>query len=313
MKISIGIPTKDNQLLLENCLRSLAQTNLSFASIDLEIIIVDSSKKRDLTKQVCNSSTLRKSIRILFEKRLGISFARNKIFKSASGEYLFFLDDDVTVTTEWLKTGVNFFRHHKKCGVVGGKLSIKNKPSKKAEADLKKIDYGSNFWPFTLFDLGRKERKLPSEIVHYPMFANMAIRRDFITNYQLDNRFANQFEKLKIYGGEDPDFIESLRGKCEVWYSPSMLGYHYVKPYKFSKRYFIWRTWENGKERALLDFKYKSNPEIKSLSLYSFLREVGKRMLQKRLDFKYLLNKVYVISYYTTYLRLTSDNSNYRK
>lgn len=305
IRISIGICTKDNHDLLLKCLQSIS--TVKGPEKIFEILIVDSSKDKEKVKNVISSTKLSGVVRIFQISELGISFARNVIFNKAVGDFLFFVDDDVTVSEKWLNSGITLFLSRKDCGVIGGKISPQNKiPKSFINTISKDVGYKKNFWPFTLFNLGNKTREL-KRIVYYPMFANMAIRKNIYQNAQLDTRFANNTSFInKIYGGEDPDFIEQIKHQCSIYYCPQMEAFHFIKPYKFTRKYFMWRMWENGKETALFDFKYKfkKNEKRKPSKLYEKAVYI---ILHNKFTFSHLLSIISKLSYRLTYLKLEAS------
>lgn len=306
IKISIGICTKDTHELLSKCLSSLELLK----SVDLisEVIIADSSKDKTATQFVVGLSPLSKITKVLNVPELGISFARNMIFSSAKGDYLFSLDDDVTVSKDWLVAGMAVLSKYKNCGLVGGKVVAQNEiPKKFLNGIGKELQYKKNFWPFTLFDLGNKTKKL-SKLTTTPSFANMVIRKDIYRNIFLDTRLANGTHGLnQIYGGEDPDFIEQAKKICDIYYCPEMEAFHFIKPYKFTRKYFIWRFWENGKERALFDIKFRKRKQRSVKQLLWLIKKLAKSLLLLKLSFAQLLDVVYSTSYLLTYKKYYSN------
>ncbi len=272
MKISIGICTKNNQQNLRFCLESVFDQKIR-KDWKIEVVIVDSSdnpgKTRKTIRDVLELKRRKEFVmKYLYENKKGISFARNRIFTRSTGDLLFSLDDDITVSNNWISNGIIFMTRHKEVGIVGGKVKLFNKIPTSARPLLKSMNFSVNFWPYTLYDLGQRSKRLDPNIEHYPEFANMAIRKKVYKNVKTNTLFANQSSFFKVFGGEDPDFIEKAKRLGEIYYLPNMTGYHHVKDSRFTKSFFLWRYWEFGKERAVLE---KTHSKAFSFGLTNFL------------------------------------------
>lgn len=309
MNISVGICTRDNQKLLKKCLIALFKQSIP-KYLTVNIIIVDQSFDVNLTKQITNSAA-KKFLRkrnflidhIVNEKR-GISFARNELFRISTGQILFITDDDVIVDKNWIRSGVNFLKKHEGAGVVGGKVELLNEIPRFFIQDLKKLGFAPNFWPYALFNLGSKEKKLRPNNIDYPVFANMAIKKIVYKNTPLDTHFGNQMSFFKVFGGEDPDFIEGARKKTGIYYNPKMRVYHFIKPSKFTKNFFYRRYWEFGKERALLEFKHRKTSSVGMKRLSNLLKEA----LKGANDINTNSQILFCISYFLTLFYLVLVN-----
>lgn len=85
-KFSIIIPTRNVEKYIKKCLDSVL--NQTFK--DFEIIVVDDNST-DNTKNIIKKY---KQVKLIEEKTIGVSEARNIAIKEAKGEYLAFLDSD---------------------------------------------------------------------------------------------------------------------------------------------------------------------------------------------------------------------------
>lgn len=293
--ISIGICTKNNHKLLNKCLKSI--NNLVIPNnLKVEIVVVDQS---DNQLKVDSSIIKRFVFKQLCSNHSGISFARNELFELASGDILFITDDDTIVSNNWITSSLDLFTDNKRVGLIGGKIKQLNKTPRPFKNTLKELGYNKNFWPYALLDLGKKVIAIDKD-THYPCFANMAIRKKVYKNIKIDTDFGNQERFFKIFGGEDPAFVEEVKKTYSLLYNPNMLVWHYIKPHKFSKKYFIWRYFEWGKERALLKTKYNIPFNIAFNQLFKNIINLIRNIKNGRTYLNELLYIVLALSFSST-------------
>ena len=96
---------------------------------DWEILIVDNASTDNTAEFAINvleqsaGSTAAPSFRVLTEPELGLSNARKRGFREASGEIVCFLDDDNWVGDSWLQSVHTIFTEHPDVGAAGGPIS----------------------------------------------------------------------------------------------------------------------------------------------------------------------------------------------
>lgn len=97
--ITVVVCTYNRAEMLEKCLASLV---VQESAIPFEIVVVDNNSV-DQTKNIVDAMSLKHSgIRYMFEPRQGLSFARNCGASVATGVYLAYIDDDVTLPSDWM-------------------------------------------------------------------------------------------------------------------------------------------------------------------------------------------------------------------
>jgi len=98
--ISVIIPTLEREVQLERLLNLLAFQK----TLGIEVVIVDDSK----TRSTIEFEKFNFEVNYFFRgKKFGVSSARNRGASEAKGEYLIFLDDDDSFSSDWLKDFVN--------------------------------------------------------------------------------------------------------------------------------------------------------------------------------------------------------------
>ncbi|HXJ39073.1 MAG TPA: glycosyltransferase [Bryobacteraceae bacterium] len=98
--ITVAICTKDRACSLEPCLESLMRVR--FREDDAEpkfaVMVVDNAPSDGSTRELAGKY---RSIDYVVEPKAGLDFARNTAVLESKGDYVAFLDDDVTVDTAW--------------------------------------------------------------------------------------------------------------------------------------------------------------------------------------------------------------------
>lgn len=110
MKVSIVIPTLNEEEMLPRCLESIEKQSFG----DFEIIIVDSGSE-DGTVAIAR----RHGAKVVFEPKLGFAIAKNFGAAEASGDILVFTDADSLYPEDWLARIVPHFAHKGVVAVIG--------------------------------------------------------------------------------------------------------------------------------------------------------------------------------------------------
>ncbi len=99
MKVSVIIPTYNEEKVILDCLESLGKQSIS----DFEIIIVDDGSNDQTTQLVERLTKIEPSIKLLKQDHKGAGAARNLGAKQAKGEILVFVDADMTFDKDFLQ------------------------------------------------------------------------------------------------------------------------------------------------------------------------------------------------------------------
>lgn len=90
MKLTIIIPVYNIKEYIERCVFSLG----NISDTQIEILMIDDGST-DGSDIVCDKlSQTNKSVKVIHQKNMGLSEARNTGIKNASGDYIFFVDGD---------------------------------------------------------------------------------------------------------------------------------------------------------------------------------------------------------------------------
>ncbi len=241
MKISMIIATYNRGEKLQRTLESIA--NQTLAASEWEAVIVNNNSVDD-TAEVFERFVARHqelNLRMVEEKRQGLSWARNKGIEEAWGEIIAIIDDDEEVNPEFLEVYVDFFERHPEVSMAGGKVV----PRYEREGDAGgRPRWMSRFTERPIagtLDLGPCEK--PFKGRNYPAGGNMAIRRSAFENYGMFNtslgRTGNGAQAL--LGGEEKELfgrIAAGSNEPTVWWVPGAVIYHIIPPSKLTLDYF---------------------------------------------------------------------------
>ncbi|MGD8790792.1 MAG: glycosyltransferase family A protein, partial [Burkholderiales bacterium] len=117
--ISVIICTHNRACLLRGAIESV--TSQDYDADGYEIIVVDNAST-DHTREVVESFSETANVRYVYESRLGLNSARNTGWRSASGIFAVFLDDDARAQPGWLAAIRDGFAATGGQAVIGGKV-----------------------------------------------------------------------------------------------------------------------------------------------------------------------------------------------
>lgn len=103
IEISWIIPCHNEELYIKNCIQSIISEMVHY-DYRYEIIVVDNNSDDD-TENVARSA----GAKVVYEKREGVPFARQRGFKASQYEYLAFVDADCKVPIGWVSVALNTF------------------------------------------------------------------------------------------------------------------------------------------------------------------------------------------------------------
>src|SRR5262245_20174263 len=101
LTVSVCICTFNRERLLRQTLGRVAAATVP-DSISLEVVVVDNNSS-DGTPRVIEEARRSLPIRSVREMTPGIAAARNAAVRTAGGEVLLWLDDDVLIEPDWMQ------------------------------------------------------------------------------------------------------------------------------------------------------------------------------------------------------------------
>ncbi len=229
--ITVALCTHNHADRLPRTLADLGK--LTQPSSPWEILLVDNASTDDTPALLADSAWWPHgvSVRIVREKRLGLSNARNRAIKEAQGKYLLFVDDDETPDPHWLTA----YEHDMLAytpDALGGRIDVlfehgERPPWLQDEllGFLGRLDHGEGCWlndPDTPFYGG-----------------NFAVRVDIFPQVGEFNAELGRKGEINT-GGEDTEFYRRLiTSNYRVRWVPGAIINHRIRADKLWKSYFL--------------------------------------------------------------------------
>lgn len=188
--------------MLEDTVRSV----LAAAAPDgcaIEILVVDNASTDDTTERMrpfADGGT----IRLVREDKPGLSNARNTGLDHASGDWVFFLDDDVYVDVTFFESYANAIRQLPECRFWGGPVipTFEGETAPWVDAVCR-----THPWCFSAMRLSPPTRILTAQ--QTPYGANMCIQRDIASRYRFDTSLG--YNHGSLVPGEETSYFKELR------------------------------------------------------------------------------------------------------
>ncbi len=235
-EVSVVIPTYNRSAMLRDTVNSVLQQD---CRCTFEIVIVDNNS-RDDTRAVVESLIAQHpgKVRYVVESKQGNAHARNCGVEAARGAIIAFVDDDVTVESDWLQSAIDVLNTRKDLSFVGGRVLPKwNGPPPSWVT--------TQHWaPLALLDYGNEELPIAGLNPRGLLTANLAMRR---TVFEEAGMFLPDLQRVKdrIGSMEDHEFLLRVcRSGKQGIYTPRMTAIAPVEVERLTKSYH--RRWHTG-------------------------------------------------------------------
>jgi len=234
-EVSIVICTYNNCESLRDTLRSIAAQR-DPRQVAQELIVVDNNSAdatRGVVEEFEAAGDYPHPVRYVFEASQGVAHARNTGVREARGEFLFFVDDDVTIDPGWLQALLVCFRESN-ADAVGTRIDrdwicpVPAWYSDEIAGCLIAQDYGPRRIRWTA-----ENRILVT--------ASLGFRRAV---FDAHGMFRSELGRRgdSLVGGEDSEYYRRLlRSGATVMYEPAAVAFHKVERDRLSKDYL--RRW----------------------------------------------------------------------
>jgi glucosyl-dolichyl phosphate glucuronosyltransferase len=240
MKITVILCTYNRCQSLSLALDSVAASVLP-PSVEWEVLVVDNNspdKTREVIEEYCTRYPGR--FRYLFEGKQGKSNALNSGIRSARGNVIAFMDDDVLVAPDWLQNLTAALDSGEWGGVGGRILSQQAVDAPKWLALDGPYDIGGML---ALFDHGDKGFELKTP----PFGTNMAFPARIFTQHGDFRTDMGPCPGSEIRN-EDTEFGRRLMaGGEKLWYEPAAVVYHAIPPSRLQQDYLLRFWYDHGR------------------------------------------------------------------
>jgi glycosyltransferase involved in cell wall biosynthesis len=232
MLLSIIICTHNRDDLLVNAIQSVLP---QLVGVDAELLVVDNAST-DRTREVCAEFIDRNpQFHYFYEPQPGVSYARNRGYQEARGEYIGYLDDDAIASSNWIQKALEIIAQFSPDVFGGPFLAYFRSPKPTWYQD----EYGSH-------KITSEARRMTAS--EYPDAGNLFICRQILDKFGgFDIRFGPIGRKLAY--GEETELVERLRIQkpdCLVYYDPDLTILHLVPEQKMHFRWIIQSNLKHG-------------------------------------------------------------------
>jgi len=238
------------------CISAL-ENQENVGGIDWEVLIVDnnsSDNTRQIVADLAEKSKLK--IRYAFEPQQGLNYARNLGMQEEKGIYFAYIDDDITVSKQWLSSIYQSLVEND-ADASGGRIHLD--PSIQLPAWIKCNPSMYGFLGYQ--DYGDKAIRVDG-INQYPFGGNMAFHRRVSEKIGLFNtnlgRKGEGKKRNELFKGAETDYFHRLNalGNARIYYTPDAIVYHHILPHQLKKSYFITIHYNAGYQKSLHDNKH---------------------------------------------------------
>lgn len=128
MDISMAICTYNRCDMLKDAVQSLLrQSVVEENRCRWEIIVVDNNSTDGTADYLRELAETQENVKILFEKRQGVGYARNAALRGARYDVIAYIDDDETADENWAAEILRVFEENDNVGCVSGPYHLEEK------------------------------------------------------------------------------------------------------------------------------------------------------------------------------------------
>jgi glucosyl-dolichyl phosphate glucuronosyltransferase len=236
--LSVVLCTVDRAQLLVKALDALLAQVLETPAY--EVVVVDNNST-DATPEVVRPFLASGRVRYELEPTQGLSVARNRGASVARADLIAFTDDDVRVSSTWVRDIVRAFTDDPDLAMVGGKV----------EPEWEGVPPpwlpAAGYAPLALVDYGEQPFRVAVEQPVCLIGANVAVRR---SAFERAGGFSPALQRVRdgIGSTEDYDFERRLLADgLSAIYDPAIVVHAVVPRERLRKQYY--RAWHSGHGR----------------------------------------------------------------
>lgn len=304
VKISVIIPTYDNDKYLLQAIESLKEQSLS----GYEILVVDNAccdTTRILVKKsIKDISGSDFYIEYICEPNIGLHNARHAGARAARGDILLYIDDDIVADKNLLEEIFNSYIDED-IGCVGGKILPKWEitPPQWIEMFPK--------WYLSILDNGKEK-----EEIQWIYGCNFSIKKELLLKLGGFNPDAFSDEKMWWMRGDGEAGLLMKVHKTgkKVIFNPGAITWHFIPKERLSIDYFKERAFKHGIEASFTKYHYGDGSfniftlvmRSSIFALYYFFKSILE-LIPGRCSIKHKVSKFYYKARHLYELKLAKD------
>ena len=270
MKLNVIVPTYNRAASLRKTL----------ANFEVVVTVVNNNSTDETAQAVeeMRAEFADKNLEYLFEEKQGRSYALNTGIKSAGGDLLTTVDDDVRIAENWFVEIEKIFRARwNEIDFAGGKMLPEWEDDEKIPAWIAPLKDGVLSWR----DYGDEEWRYGPET---PMLTggHAIFKRSVLDEIGPFAEGVGATGK-NLMSCEDDILYDKLltAGKCGIYF-PQLVVYHFMPKYRVSKSYYRQWCFGAGMSWELMDEFYKPIAGARILGVPRYLyREAFGELLGK--------------------------------
>lgn len=232
MKLTIAICAHNAEHRIAGPMKALAAQTLP-SEQHWEVLLIDNGSN-DRTSEVARSlnAKLQLPLRIVHEPQLGLTYARTRAAKEATGKWLAFCDDDNLPAADWLENVLAFADSHPGTGIFGGRVvAVVERPELRPETFADEL-----FDLLGCCDRGPETFRLEAG---FPPGAGMVMRRDLLLTICNEIGIHSVGRQgAALTGCEDAEIgIMARTLGWELWYCGNQNIEHLMPPHRVRFEY----------------------------------------------------------------------------
>lgn len=244
MDVSIAICTRNRSASLARALESLCAVMVP-DDVSWEVLVVDNGSSDD-TPSVADRYAGRLPLRYVREPEPGIAMARNRAVDGFDGEYLVWIDDDVTIAPGWLAAYLDGFRRWPDAAVFGGPI-------------VPVLEGDPPLWLRENLDVVSGAYAARTEVdeapidpdAKLPLGANFAIRGREQRRHRFDAKLGRTPDRPHRIGEETGVLLDVFEAGAKGRWLPRASVDHHVPPARQTRRYLWHYFFGAGQESAM--------------------------------------------------------------
>jgi glycosyltransferase involved in cell wall biosynthesis len=204
LRITIAICTYNRAGYLKDTLEDLTLQDISPSLFEILVVNNNSSDGTDTVCEIFSRTNPQIQFRWVQEPHQGLSHARNKAAKEARAQAIHYIDDDVYLPNDFVRTAIMYADKRESTICAGGRILVSFDDKEKQPDWIP----GELMPMFGLHDLGKHDMTYPSG--NFPRGGNMMIRK---TVFDAFGYFDTQLGRSgnKLLGSEEKAFFERIR------------------------------------------------------------------------------------------------------